>query len=293
MAQLMDFIIDVSKGKLTTNALVNYCKKTDDIVENYDLKKKKIKEVDLHLHLNQNYEIIKDFIFYNPLQIIFLVSKFFIIFFIMFFLSKELSLIIVLMVPVLIFINMKLGDKISNISEENFSSLKIIKKYISDKFLLTKEERLLDYKQLKNIYKYLDNLKILMNKKYKVEAVFDNFFTYGILNWTICLTTLISGYLVYKNEITIGTVFAYQIYVSSFWGICEDMIGIRKDFLVASPIINQVNDFFDTKLEKRVKGKIHEIVLENYQSLDFNKNKINSEINKKLKKRDYLCCYRR
>ncbi len=62
------------------------------------------------------------------------------------------------------------------------------------------------------------------------------------------------------------------------------MIGLRKDFLVASPIINQVNDFFDTKLEKRVKGKIHEIVLENYQSLDFNKNKINSEINKKLKK---------
>lgn len=278
-SQVVDFIIDIFYGRLATDALINFCKKTEKIIAKYDLKKIELKDVDLHLHLNQNYEIIKNFIFYNPLQIIFLSLKFFTIFFIMFSLAKILSFYIILIVPILFFINIKLGSKIVKISEENFNLLKIVKKYISDKFLLTKEERLLKEKQLDTIDLHLSELKSLMNKKYKAEAIFDNFLTYGILNWIICLVTLMSGYLVYKGKMTIGTVFAFQIYVSSFWGICEKLISIRKDYLVSYPLINQTLNFFQIKLQEYSDEKIQKIELSNYQSTDFNSYGLHSKLN--------------
>lgn len=279
ISQLVDFIIDIFYGKLSTESLINFCNKTSELIEFYDLKKHDLKDVDLHLHLNQNYEIVKNFIFYNPLQIVFLSAKLLTIFLIMFSLSKVLSLGIIMFIPLFLFINIKLGSKISDISEQTFNSLKIIKKYISDKYLLTKEERLLKKKQLEPIESFLLELKKLMTQKYKSEAIFDNFFTYGILNWVICLVTLISGYLVFTNKITIGTLFAFQIYVSSFWGICEKFISIRKEYLISYPIITQTSEFFKMELQKYNNNTIETIELKNYQSLDSKNKGLHSKIN--------------
>ena len=92
---------------------------------------------------------------------------------------------------------------------KNKKNSDIIKKYVLDQFVLSKEERFSTIKQLPSIDRYLLKYKNDYSLSVKQKSKYLYFFSYSFLNLSILIVILLSGYLTYQGVLMVGKLFAF------------------------------------------------------------------------------------
>jgi len=194
------------------------------------------------------------------------------------------TLVVAVIVPSAMILSNNYSGKISKLSGKNIEDMKSVKQYISDQNVLTKEERLLDHKQMNGIGSLFKRYEKDFSKKNKTQSFFLNIISYGALNCSILATILISGYLVYKGEITIGVLYALQSYTSQLWSPSEFLLSFRSDYYSVKPIINDISNTLDNELEDRLDEKVNSVEIKDFVALDQNGNELTDRMNFKFTK---------
>lgn len=279
ITQMSDYFLDVSEGSVISNNFVNLFSKINKVVCHKDLKSGEIKQENLNQTMGQNYEMVKNYIFVKPIEVIFSIITIVTIACIMFYMSWKVTLVVAIIVPAAMILSNNYSEKISKLSSKNIEDMKSVKQYISDQNVLTKEERLLDYKQMGGISSLFKRYEKDYSKKNKTQSFFLNIISYGALNSSILATILISGYLVYKGEITIGVLYALQSYTSQLWSPSEFLLSFRSDYYSVKPIINDISTTIDNELEDRVDDKVDSLEIKEFIALDQNGDELTDRIN--------------
>ncbi len=279
LVQIFNYLEDLYLGKVTVDSYVNIFNKIDENMKDIDYKNSELNESTLNQEIGQNFELIKTFIFEKPVDLIFAIITIVAILIISFLISPINAITILIVVPITVWFTVKYGDRISKNSLDNLKDMKNIKGIVVDRYKLSKQDRFLEEKQLGNINASLETYKINALKKYKLEAYYDNIIIYGLLNGIILLSTLLSGYLAYKNIITIGMIFTFQIYTSQFWTPINSIVDIRKSYLVTKPAINTFTKFIDINTIMYENDKVESINLINFRSLNEKEQFLHKPIN--------------
>ncbi|MCL1999399.1 MAG: ABC transporter ATP-binding protein/permease [Turicibacter sp.] len=268
--QITNYFDDFFAGKLHTEAYSNIFNKIDDTLKFYDTKKSSLTDIEMHQQIGQNYEIIKNFIFMYPMLSVFYCITIVAILVISFIVSPLMSISMAIVVPFTFFASLYFGKKITSVAADNLNDMEEIRGFVSDQFYLSKEERFLTQKQMPKINELLDRYRKNMIKKVKVDSFFDNILTYGMLNGTILAITLLSGYLVFTNAITIGLLYVFTLYVSHLWSPIEFLAKYRKEYLSAKPALSAFDRFINLEKIDFSEDRLSELRLENFISLDTN-----------------------
>lgn len=286
VSQCVDYLLDYYTGVAYSDSWNNIFKKLDKELLYFDFRKNELSENEINQMLGQNYEIVKPFIFEQPLEIIFSVIMLTAILVISFMISPISAITMMIVVPVCMFISFHFGDRITNYSADNINDMKDTKGFIIDKFRLSKQERFLEDKQLNNIDGILSKYSVNVMKKVKLEAFYNNILIYGMLNGAILITTLVSGSLVYQGLMTIGGLYSFQTYVSKMWGNINFLSRARNQYLSSKPAINDFSDFLDTDVVKLEDYQINNIQLVDYVGLGNGKQPLHKPINVILNKHE-------
>lgn len=193
---------------------------------------------------------------------------FFIIFLAMFILSWQISLLIAVLLSFYIFLSFFLSNKLEKISQsklkkndmlcqsidESLSNINLIKTYNLKEFWCNKNLNILE-----KIYK--NNIKI--NK-------FKNLFeTLSNITIALCLTIIygIGSVLIFKEYMTIGTIFALSLYFQILITPIYEIINSTIQYRNVSPCLNRVNEYLLLKKE-------HSYIINNSDLITKDKNSI-------------------
>jgi len=168
-------------------------------------------------------------------------------------------------------------------AEENLKNMKTIKEYTTDQYLLSKEERFLNKKQLRPMDVLLSNYRMVHHRNNKTRATYLFFFTYMFLNLAILIVILLSGYLTYEGTLTIGVLFAFQNYTSQLWGPGETLISYTADYQQAKPALEELKKLLNIETLNYENEIIEEIKLVNFEALNNEGNSICEPINYSFK----------
>lgn len=278
VSQATFYFDDISKGICETKSYVNIVNKTHFNILNFDEKSYEINESSIFQNLGQNYELIKEFIFENPINILINAVYVFCIFLMMLRYSTLVSVVVVILIPIFIIFSKKYDKKFENINDSWIKSLEKSKKYLADtfklRFLLRKDKNPFKSEEL-----ICEEYKINATKKYKFEAFFNNILSYASLNFMILFVQIISGYEVYRGNISIGSFFALSLYVSHFWSPIEFYVDVYKEYMSKKPIINKFFDFLNLKTLNENFEEINSFSLKNY-AIDERSVKLNKDFKK-------------
>lgn len=284
ISQAGDYFLDVSEGSVISNNFVNIFSRLNKVVCQKDLKAGGIKQENLNQTMGQNYEMVKKYIFIKPSEMIFSIITIVVVISIMFYLAWKVTLVVVIIVPAAMILSINYNGKISRLSSKNLDNMKSVKQYINDQNILTKEDRLLDYKQMNGLNSLFKKYEKNYNKKNKTQSFFLNIISYGALNSSILATILISGYLVYKGEITIGVLYALQSYTSQLWSPAEFLLSFRSDYYSIKPIMFDIYNSLNSKLEKRRNEKVDTLAIKDFISVDQSGKALIDKLNIEFKK---------
>lgn len=268
ITQISDYLLDIAEGNVVSNNFVNLFSRINYIVAKQDLIENEVKVDSLNQSLGQNYEIIKNHIFLNPIRAIFSFITMIVILTIMFLLSWKVAIIILVIIPLVVLFSNYYSKHIYSASNKNVENMKRIKEYINDQHKLTKEDRFLLHKQLNSDEQLFAKYEEDYKKKNKIESFFLNIISYGSLNGTILLVILLAGYFVLVGDITIGSLFAFQSYTSQFWTPSEFLLSYRTSYMSALPVIKEYESLLKYKIAKYSDDKINKISLNNFICLD-------------------------
>src|SRR5699024_9422783 len=98
----------------------------------------------------------------------------------------------------------------------------------------------------------------------KMTAFFDNFLSYAFLNLMISLSIIISGYLAFNGKITLGDLFAIQLYVSQFWTPVEYFVDVYKEYISCKQIMMDFITFLTPPLISYADVPIQSITINQY-----------------------------
>lgn len=273
------YFFDIIEGEASTRSTINIYEKLDDNLLRYNLKTNNISRDKINQEITHNLDAVSKYIFKTPVNVVFQFLTMIFIFVIMLTISVQLAFVMLISVPVGAYVSYKLGDKISDYSEENIQNTQNINGYILDKYEINKSERLLDKKQLFNIKDYLDKYKNTLFKKFKLQSLVENWMIYFILNGVILMMTILSGYYVFNGSISIGAFFASQLYVSQFWGPVQELFDIRNEYLSDKPAINNFAEFLEIEAAKYKDDKIKTIELKDFECLSKDNTILNEKVN--------------
>ena len=177
------------------------------------------------------------------------------------------------------------------LADENLGNIQNVKRYITDQFYLSKEERFLQKKQLGPIGPLLKKYRMVQHKNYKTKSVYLYFFTYCFLNLAILIVILSSGFLTYEGRISIGVLYAFQNYVSQLWDPCECLMSFSADYQQVRPALNGLSKLLNLTTADYTSEKIEDITLSNLTILDSQGKKLSKAINYTFQKgTTYVIC---
>ncbi|MFT8710217.1 MAG: ABC transporter ATP-binding protein [Sporolactobacillus sp.] len=279
VSQMANYFVDVADGSATKEAWVSIYNRLDMEMKNCDLKKVPITQSELQQFMGQNYELIKNYILTIPIQLIINALYMLGIIICMFFISPVITITIIVAIPVFLYISNRFKSQIMMNSSQNLKDMETMKDFETDQFSLSKEERYLAEKQMNAISTYAKAYSSTMVKKIRVEAIFDNILSYGLLNLIILISIIMSAFFVFEGKMTIGALYAVQLYTSRFWDPAEFFATIRKGYLSTKPAIENFSHFLTLPLANYSNESITSLALENYASLDKDGLRLHKPIN--------------
>ena len=284
LIQVFGFFLSCLVGKVENENYVNYFKRLNDIAKNYDTRTTNLSSDILSQFMGEYYEKTNSFFFIQKVELIFSIITVFAIFIIMFLIDWKIALVLLVFVPISFYITKKFEKKLYMYSLKNKENSDIIKKYVLDQFVLSKEERFSTIKQLPSIDRYLLKYKNDYSLSVKQKSKYLYFFSYSFLNLSILIVILLSGYLTYQGVLMVGTLFAFQNYTSQLWNPAEFLMSYVSKIQGVKPIIKSIEELFSQTLEDYDNSKIDNIRLDNFCVLDSNNNKLFNPINIKFLK---------
>lgn len=283
LIQIFSYIFSLMVGKVESNNFVNYFTKLDFALKELDFKESSPTKEDLNQLIGQNYEIANPYFFIKPVELIFSVLNIIAIFVVMFMLNWTIALILLVFVPISFLVTKLFEKKLYKYSDQNLNNMKNIKSFIMDDFVLSKEERFLEQKQMNRFDLFLGRYIDTHKKQNKVKSAYLYFFVYCFLNLAILIVILMTGYLTYKEVVSIGVLFSFQNYTSQLWQPCEFLMSYASDYQQAKPALDTINDSLNSKTAHYSHDKIRSISLKDVSLLDNERKPINSPLNCELK----------
>lgn len=274
--QICSYFFSITVGKVEQENFVGYYKKVF-----YSVSQHKSEDIndDIEQLMGQYYDQSCDFFFIKRIEFIYSILNVIIIFFIMFIIEWKIALFLLLIVPLSFLITKKFEKKLYNNSEKNIANQDNIKHAIIDKKKLNKEECMSKMSQINNIHDLFSAFSKQYLRSVKDKSVYLYFFSYSLLNFSILLVLLVSGYLSYKVLLPIGTLFAFQNYTSQLWNPFEFLFKYGSDKQEAMPIIYKIEEIFSRNSICFNDEKINSISLEDYASTDVDGNLLFEPIN--------------
>lgn len=279
LSQLSEFFSDLLRGKSEKEVWGKIITTSRNCYCIYDPREKTESRENVNQQLGQSYELIKDFSAYYSVQLVTNFIQEIGIICILFFVSPLNAVLVLLFVPFFILISNRYGDKLAKYGELTVSSMGKCRNFISDLVELSFVERFRKHSLLKPIENILTEYNEHKMKQVKAEAIFSNFLSYAFLNFMIVLSLVISGIQVLKGQITLGSLYAIQLYVSRFWSPVELFVCFYKDFASSKNIIAEFINFFSKDTIDYTESPISSIELKNYISLDAQGNSLHRPVN--------------
>lgn len=279
MTEIASYCFSMMVGKVQADNFVRFFSNLNLILQRMDLREQALDIDNLNQQIGQNYEIASPYFFVQPMEALFSTINIITIFIIMFFINSKIALVLLVFVPCSFLASTVFEKKIYSKAEENLQNTKNIKEYISDQFRLTKEERFLEKKQLGPIDPLLKLYKTVHYKNCKIKSIYLYFFTYCFLNLAILLVIILSGFLTYEEQISIGVMYAFQNYTSQLWTPGECLMSFSADYQQAKPAIEGLSRLLDIKMIDYSSEKIRRIDLENFSVLDSEGKQITKKMN--------------
>ncbi|KRN07791.1 multidrug ABC transporter [Liquorilactobacillus mali KCTC 3596 = DSM 20444] len=245
ISQIAYYFTDIVKGKAEREAWDKITCKLNNRLTTYDPKKTVKPDKEISQQLGQNYEIIKNFISYYPVQLLSQSLTLIGIFVMLSLISWKIALLIILCVPVFILVSNKFSTKLSNYSSDTVNTMQQQKEYLEDSAKISFTNRFNNHGLLIPFDKLSTKYRQAKKKQTRMESIYSNIFSYALLNLIIMLATIISGYQVLHQQITIGSLFAVTLYVSRFWTPVEFLLEFISEYFVARNIIHGFNAFLN------------------------------------------------
>lgn len=277
--QVFSYLFSIMVGKVKANNFINFFSKLNLILKGFNFAHNKLSRDDLNQQIGQNFEMANPYFFIQPVELIFSILTTISIFVIMFLISWKIALILLFFVPCSFVVSKLFEKKMYKYADENLKNVSNVKSYINDQYVLSKEERFLDKKQLGGFHLLLKKFQIIHNKNNRIKSVYLYFFTYCFLNFAILLVIILSGFLVYKEFLTIGVLYAFQNYTSQLWIPGESLMSYSSEYQQIKPALNQLNELLNMDTNEYAKDKIIEISLSDFCLLDQNYNELNEPFN--------------
>lgn len=279
MTQIASYCFSMMVGKVQADNFVRFFSKLNLILQRMDFRDRTLDIDNLNQQIGQNYEIANPYFFIQPMEALFSMINIITIFIIMFLINSKIALILLVFVPCSFIASKLFEKKIYSKAEENLQNAKNVKEYISDQYRLSKEERFLEKKQLGPIDALLKQYKKVHYKNCKVKSIYLYFFTYSFLNLAILIVIILSGFLTYEEQISIGVLYAFQNYTSQLWTPGECLMSFSADYQQAKPALEGLSRLLDIKMIDYSSEKIRRIDLENFSVLDSEGTQISKGLN--------------
>lgn len=277
LGQVLMYLMDIYSGKCERTSYLNIINQTFHRCRNYD--PKTTSENSVEHELGQNYQIIKPYIFKYPIELLSQILLEVGILIMLFKYSWVNGLVVMIFVPLFILISSRYSEKLGQNGEQVNESIKDIRTYLDGVEEVSFSERFRHASYFQPFSSLTKKYVILQKKKVKKEAFFANVLSYALLNFLIFVTTVICVIQVQHQVITIGTLFAVNLYVSKFWGPMDFLIGYYKEYASDKKIIQEFSEFIETKTNEYESSKIEEIKLQDYVSLNQDGNPLNEPLN--------------
>lgn len=291
LTQVISYAFSMMVGKVEAENFVNFFSSVNIKLKYLDVKDNDLNAGELHQQLGQNYEAARSYFFIRPMNAVFSSINVVAIFAIMFCLNWESTLILLVFVPCSFLASKAFEKKLYSSADENLGNIQNVKRYITDQFYLSKEERFLQKKQLGPIGPLLKKYRMVQHKNYKTKSVYLYFFTYCFLNLAILIVILSSGFLTYEGRISIGVLYAFQNYVSQLWDPCECLMSFSADYQQVRPALNGLSKLLNLTTADYTSEKIEDITLSNLTILDSQGKKLSKAINYTFQKgTTYVIC---
>jgi ABC-type bacteriocin/lantibiotic exporter with double-glycine peptidase domain len=184
------------------------------------------------------------------------------------FYSVEIGIMTVLFVPFFILVSNKYSERLSKNGEDTINSMQEVREYNADFAKYSVVERFKNISRFVQIGPLLSKYKTNKNRQIKNEAFFCNFLSYALLNLLINAALIISAIMVCSGKMTVGALFAVQLYISNYWDPIECLISIYKEFYSVKKVIVNFEELLTLECVEYEESEIPEIGIIDYVSLD-------------------------
>lgn len=197
-------------------------------------------------------EIIRPLIISTYVDVIINIFYSFAIIIIMFSLNTQITVLLLLLIPVFIIFYMlyipkiekintdiiKKDEQLKSLSQEILTGALDVKINNANKFIMSKSQTLL--KQYSRL--------LLIKTKYFMQ--YDYILVTGIMNFSTLLIYCFGGYLVLKNLISVGTLISFTLYFSRLWAPVEYFMQLSKNIKLQILSLDRIKAFFNMESEE-------------------------------------------
>lgn len=279
LTQILYYITDRVQGQSEEWVWENLAKQTEKNIHHYDPTAGDLSPEEIHQQLGQNFERLQNFFNLYPTMLIIYSLRILLTLGILFLISPLVTLLVVTLVPFFLLISHRYGEKLAQVGQNTLKAMQEARTYLVDLCRWRVPARF----QQKSIFRpfiyYLRNYREKKQRQVKATAYFDNFLSYASLNLMILLTAIITGVQTYQGQITVGLMYAANLYVSQIWGPIDYLIDIYKAYAGHRHVISAFLQFMQPQHVTMVEAPIPQIKLLNYFGLDHKGKPLHQAIN--------------
>lgn len=262
--QVLYYFADLFQGKSELFVWDNISQITHKNLQSYDPTQYDLSERNISQMLGQNYELLKHFFNQYPVMLTLYVVRAVAIIGILFSISPFIALLVLILIPFFMYISNRYGERLSSLGANMVNSMKTVREYLLDSSKLSLSERFFLKRSFIPFSTVLSAYKRDKMAQVKMTAFFDNFLSYAFLNLMISLSIIISGYLAFNGKITLGDLFAIQLYVSQFWTPVEYFVDVYKEYISCKQIMMDFITFLTPPLISYADVPIQSITINQY-----------------------------
>lgn len=264
LLQILFYGADRLQGQSEAYVWSHVVSLTRDNLAHYDPYTTRLTPSQIHQELGQNYERIQNFFNLYPVMLIIDTFRIVLTLTLLLLISPLITALVVILIPFFMFISRRYGERLSTVGKNVIDAMQELRDYLVDTCHLTIFERFNPHSVFQPFQQYLESFAEKKTEQVKTTAYFDNFLSYASLNLMIVLTLLVSGVQTYQGKITVGMMFAIQLYVSQIWSPIEYLIDVYKDYAGHREVIQNFLTFLKPAHLTMAEEPIPAIQLKNY-----------------------------
>ena len=279
--QLFDFLSDYSEENCYANAFENLVNLIRTKINYLDYRVNQISISELNQIMGQDFEKANKYLCVAKIKLFSYIIMIIVIFGIMISYSLRISLILIALLIILIPLDFRCSQGISDRSEKSLQSMSDVKNILNDHVILEKEDRFQNKKQITELLytRYIDRFKNAFKKNNVKKSFYLNIVSYGILNGVIGLSIVVCAYFLLNKSIEIGTLYLFHSYTSQLFSPGEYIFEYYAKKKEMAPILEKFKQIDDLKtINDSSNKRISSITLSEYIGTGKNGEKLHAAI---------------